>query len=40
MSTVNVRQEMVARLKQARKKAGYSSAKDFCKKNQLPLVFV
>jgi ribosome-binding protein aMBF1 (putative translation factor) len=36
MST-NTRQEIATRLKQAREKAGYMSAEDFCEKNQLIL---
>jgi len=36
MPTVTTRQEIAARLKQAREKAGYSSVEDFCEKNQLP----
>ncbi len=40
MSTINARQEIAARLKQAREKAGYLSAKDFCEKNQLPFSYI
>lgn len=34
---VKTRQSTAARLKQAREKAGYLSAADFCEKNQLSL---
>ena len=37
MTAKTVRQAIAARLKQARKKAGYASAEDFCQKNELSL---
>ncbi len=40
MSTTNARKEIAARLKQARERAGYFSAKDFCEKNQLPSSYI
>ena len=37
MRSKNTRKDVAARLKQAREKAGYASAKDFCQKNGLSL---
>ncbi len=37
LTEMTLRKEIGIRLKQAREKAGYISAKEFCQKNNLPL---
>lgn len=37
MRSKNTRKDIADRLKKAREKAGYASAKNFCQKNVLPL---